>query len=338
LDYLLLSQQQQHSQPVSSASLTERRVLSYWSRINSECQAAQDVQNGEWLLQAWQAGPNDAKYDIASVLKCPVFEEEVKDYFLALSRPGEVLSTVVRKELLKTKHPERDFVLPRPQDVDDEKWMAMPSDQEMGQASVSAQSPLPPKDEKMSSSVPSPTAAAPDENDLDKVLGGFQSFMTGKSGVDGISSQTTSSERRPTQINPTVFLNILHTVLQAKSPEDISFAPAVEEQDPFFSQEDYDCMDPEDDDDDKEGDEDIDMTNLMQAMDQELQSAATSRDIDRTNVPDGVTDERVVQDAHVLSNLLESMDAGAGGPGPMQNIMKEMGLVPPTLPSEDDEE
>jgi hypothetical protein len=95
-------------------------------------------------------------------------------------------------------------------------------------------------------------------------------------------------------------------------------------------------MDPEDDDDDDK--EDIDMTNLMQAMDQELQSAATSRDIDRTNVPEGVTDEKVVQDAHVLSNLLESMDAGAGGPGPMQNIMKEMGLVPPTLPSEDDEE
>jgi hypothetical protein len=343
LDYILLSQpqqqqQQQHPQPASSTSLTERRVLSYWSRINSECQATQNVPNGEWLLQAWQAGPNDAKYDIASVLKCPVFEEEVKDYVLPLSQPGEVLSTVVKKELLKTKHPERDFVLPRPQDVDDEKWMAMPSDEEMGRASVSAQSPLPSKDEKIPSA-PLSTAAAPKESDLDKVLGGFQSFMTGKSGVDGISSQTTtSSERHPTQINPTVFLNILHTVLQAKSPEDISFAPAVEEQDPFFSQEDYDCMDPEDDDDDKEGDEDIDMTNLMQAMDQELQSAATSRDIDRTNVPDGVTDERVVQDAHVLSNLLESMDAGAGGPGPMQNIMKEMGLVPPTLPSEDDEE
>jgi hypothetical protein len=340
LDYILLSQQQQQQnpQPVSSTSLTERRVLSYWSRINSECQATQNVPNGEWLLQAWQAGPNNAKYDIASVFKCPVFEEEVRDYVLPLSRPGEVLSTVVKKELLKTKHPERDFVLPRPQDVDDEKWMAMPSDEDMGQASVSAQSFLPPKDKTLPSSAPSSTAAAPEENDLDKVLGGFQSFMTGKSGVDGISSQTTTSEQRPTQINPTVFLNILHTVLQAKSPEDISFAPAEEEQDAFFSQEDYDCMDPEDEDDDKEGDEDIDMTNLMQAMDQELQSAATSRDIDRTNVPEGVTDEKVVQDAHVLSNLLESMDAGSGGPGPMQNIMKEMGLVPPTLPSEDDEE
>jgi hypothetical protein len=32
------------------------------------------------------------------------------------------------------------------------------------------------------------------------------------------------------------------------------------------------------------------------------------------------------------------MDAGASGPGPMQNIMKELGLVPPTLPSEDDDE
>jgi hypothetical protein len=346
LDYLILSQhqhqqQQQQQQPVPSpamSSLTERRVLSYWSRIASECQSAQDGPNGEqWLRQAWQAGPNQATYDIASVLKCPVFEEEVKDYALPLSRPGEELSIVVKKELLKTIHPERDFVLPRPQDVDDEKWMAMPSDEEMGQASVSAQSPIPPRDETLpSSSAPPSSTAAPEENPLDKVLGGFQSFMTGQSGVDGISSHT-ASKRRPIEINPTVFLNILHTVLQAKSPEDISFAPVVEEQDPFFSQEDYDCMEPEDDDDDDDDDKDNDLVNLMAAMDQELQSAATSRGVDRTHVPEGVKDENIIQDAHVLSNLLESMEAGAGGPGPMQNIMKEMGLVPPTLPSEDEE-
>jgi hypothetical protein len=164
--------------------------------------------------------------------------------------------------------------------------------------------------------------------------------MTGKSGVEGISSKPT--ERRPIQINPTVFLNILHTVLQAKTPEDIqiSFAPAAveEEQDPFFSKEDYECMEPEDDeDDDNDNDMDNDLVNLMKEMDQELESAATSRGVDRENVPEGVTDEKVVEDAHVLTNLLQSMDAGTGGPGPMQNIMKEMGLIPPDLPSEEQE-
>jgi hypothetical protein len=44
--------------------------------------------------------------------------------------------TVVKKGTAERNTQNETFILPRPQDVDDEKWMAAPSDEEMGQASV----------------------------------------------------------------------------------------------------------------------------------------------------------------------------------------------------------
>ena len=44
--------------------------------------------------------------------------------------------------------------------------------------------------------------------------------------------------------------------------------------------------------------------------------------------------EAVAQDVHVLSNLLKSLDASAGGPGPIRNMLSEMGIrAPDVLPS-----
>lgn len=317
-DYLL-QQQAVAKVPTSmpSTSLNERRILLHWSRIDSECQS---TSQGEWLREAWQAGPNQAVYNMESVLKCPVFEEEIKACATPLSRPEESLPACIRKELLKTTHPERDFVAPRAEDVDDEVWMTMPTEAEL----IKAAAPVQPK--------PLTEASVPtvqEEKALDEVLEGFQSFMASQSGVEGISSQKT--ERSPVHINPTVFLNMLHAVLKAESAEELNFAPAEEAQDPFFSAEDYEMMEPE------EGEADADLVGLMKAMDQELKNAATSRTMDRDNLPEGVTDEKVVEDAHVLSNLLQSLDSGAGGSGPVQNIMKEMGLEPPDLPSEEQE-
>jgi hypothetical protein len=328
LDYLLQQQASKVPTTIPAAlSLAERRIL-YWSRMDTECRPLESGSGGggNWLREAWEAGPNQSRYNIDSILNCPVFDEEVNECATPISRPQESVSVYLRKELVKMNHPERDFFMPRIEEVDSEDWMTMPSEEEMAKAAAPV--PFQSRSEAAKPAVPK------DDKALDEVLESFQSFMTSKSGVEGISSRVDDEpERRPIQINPTVFLNMMHTVLQAKSADEIDFVPASEQQDPFFSQEDYEMMEPEDD-----GETDGALMNLMKAMDQELQqSTATSRVADRDNLPDGVNDETVVEDAHVLSNLLQSLDAGGGGPGPVQNIMKEMGLAPPDFPSEEPE-
>ena len=43
--------------------------------------------------------------------------------------------------------------------------------------------------------------------------------------------------------------------------------------------------------------------------------------------------------AQILTNLLQSLDAGAGGPGPVQSMMKAMGEEPPLVsPGMDDDD
>jgi hypothetical protein len=42
------------------------------------------------------------------------------------------------------------------------------------------------------------------------------------------------------------------------------------------------------------------------------------------------------EESHILMNLLQSLDAGAGGPGPVQSMMKAMGEEPPFVSSETD--
>lgn len=66
-------------------------------------------------------------------------------------------------------------------------------------------------------------------------------------------------------------------------------------------------------------------------MDQELEARTESRRIPSTTTTttksnhdrDGVQ-ESVAADAHILNNLLESLDASGGGSGPVVNILKEM--------------
>ena len=63
-------------------------------------------------------------------------------------------------------------------------------------------------------------------------------------------------------------------------------------------------------------------------MDQELEARTESRRIPTaaSEIPanhEGL-EESVAADAHILHNLLESLDASGGGSGPVVNILKEM--------------
>ena len=66
-------------------------------------------------------------------------------------------------------------------------------------------------------------------------------------------------------------------------------------------------------------------------MDTELKGKTTARTLD---TGEGVEqndlggNEEVAEGAHVLTNLLESLDASAGTPGPVPNMLKQMGINP----------
>ena len=64
-------------------------------------------------------------------------------------------------------------------------------------------------------------------------------------------------------------------------------------------------------------------------MDKELEARTESRKIPSTNIENlevnAQNKDSIDADAHILNNLLESLDASGGGSGPVVNILKEMG-------------
>lgn len=70
-------------------------------------------------------------------------------------------------------------------------------------------------------------------------------------------------------------------------------------------------------------------------MDAELSATAASRAAETVGDKD-IPDEAVADDARVLSNLMQSLGASEGAPGPVANMLKEMGVDPPKLRSDMD--
>ena len=68
-------------------------------------------------------------------------------------------------------------------------------------------------------------------------------------------------------------------------------------------------------------------------MDNELKGKTKTRELDSvaqdTAGNEEGEDEQVAEGAHVLNNLLQSLEASAGASGPMSNMLKEMGVEPP---------
>ena len=91
-------------------------------------------------------------------------------------------------------------------------------------------------------------------------------------------------------------------------------------------------MDPDDDhDSDDENDKeevgsvpvDDEMVAAMKQMDEEL--LIGGQRVDRIGGDQDIEDKQLAEDAHVLLNLVESVGASAGGPGPVRNILREIG-------------
>mmetsp|Transcript_19822 Transcript_19822/g.24444 ORF Transcript_19822/g.24444 Transcript_19822/m.24444 type:complete len:843 (+) Transcript_19822:131-2659(+) len=182
-----------------------------------------------------------------------------------------------------------------------------------------------------------------------------------------IPTTATVQNYDPLDICPKTFLTILYRVLKNDSEEEVSVidllspssnAVPLDDQELFqyFAKEDLDFMnhdlkDDDDDDDDVdmvEHDEDVDSENesgsirdFMRAMDEELLEKDFDRDFKVTSVSkmDNSCDENITKDlpsedpmtmnVNVLSNLLESLDAQDGAPGPVSTLLKEMGIKAP---------
>jgi hypothetical protein len=303
LDCLLRSDKGKSARNFNDSSLMEQRVLTYWRQVDLACQ-----RDGTWLQEAWLAGPNNATHSLDNVCKCPVYKDELTEdaSLTPLSHPESSISEQIRRELQRKDQLANDVALPSPQEVDSEDWMAFPDDEELTKASA--------------------PVTASDTHHLDDLLGGVETFMKGKSDVDGVASQQSDgiSQLPSTTIDPTIFLNILHMVLKAKSADEIHLpSAATDEDDLFFSAEDYEMGD-----DDAEADQE--MLDVMDAMDRELKGKTVGDDIHVDHV-----DEDVAESVHVLGNLLKSLDSQGGASGPVANILGELGLGTPQLSSDE---
>jgi hypothetical protein len=77
----------------------------------------------------------------------------------------------------------------------------------------------------------------------------------------------------------------------------------------------------------------------MKAMDKELRTSASCRGLDDMDLTRNQGDsDDIAQKTHVLSNLLKSLEAAAGGPGPTRNILQEMGSDIPLVNDVSDSE
>ena len=66
-------------------------------------------------------------------------------------------------------------------------------------------------------------------------------------------------------------------------------------------------------------------------MDDELKGTAAAATGEMSSEENG----EVSEEARILSNLLQSLDAGSGGSGPVYSMMKAMGNEPPLVTTEE---
>jgi hypothetical protein len=72
-------------------------------------------------------------------------------------------------------------------------------------------------------------------------------------------------------------------------------------------------------------------------MDAELRTTTASREVTSKKCDEQIPAE-AAEEIYVLSNLIQSLGASEGAPGPVSNILTEMGIDPPKLRSNDLEE
>jgi hypothetical protein len=336
LDHLLQQQQQNshEKQPAAVTSQGEHRVLHAWVPLlrqqslkteMSNVSASNSIDPAAWIVEAWRAGPQKSRYNLDAVLKCPVYETEVHGLPTPLSHPDQSIQQQLRRELQKEPSV-RDYSMPRASEVDSEEWMNIPlTDEEMDRhgrvQSFAQQGVKASRTDDMQSQ----------EDTARQIMDTIHAFTNQKSEVQGFSGN--HSDHEPARINPTLFLQLFHHVLQAPTAKDIVFPnPSNRDSDPYFLREDYDALD---DSDDEEGEVDDAILETMDVMDEELRQRSNLFSPNHGDTTHAGGDSGLNQEFEMLSNLLMSMEATTGSTGPVQNILKEMGLEAPDVVNEE---
>lgn len=340
LESLLVARSSPEPLPLAS-SIMEERVWRSWPRLLPPHEIA-------WLQEAWERGPNKATVSLDDVLQCPVWIDEDHDNDCGIewstygltpwSHPEQSvasqLRTLLRKGFQRTS--EEYGTIPLAQDVDvNEDWMilSLPGDD--------------PKDNSGSSATTASTTTTSSTAVLDNLLGSVQDFVQGTSSFEGISHHDTHHHDDETyhigSVNPTAFLHILRRTLQAQTWDDLSsLLDSMKEEegevgnDPYFSRDDYDSLLEKPDED---------LLDLMTAMDNELQQHQQQqrkfhhdyhhRTIN-SNQAHGMTREETIdedttvgENADILSNLLQSLEASGSTAGPVRTLLQEMNRTVP---------
>ena len=320
---------------------TEARITNLWPMFENSCGG-----DGSWMIQAWNDGPNRAQYDLSKMMKCPVFQLEVEGAVTPLLKADTSLVDQIRQGLKENTSQEEDAFptsIPSADDVDKEDWMLLPTDQEMEDIAS-----LPRAKDSMPASKEATQSV---DSGFESMLEGFQDFVKEKSTYEGVSNDTAGSKENAQaqdqsneiDLNPRVFLNLLRATLQAQSGEEVAeMLRQKSDGDDYFAPEDYDMGDEEDSDDGLSPEGDPLSMELMGAMDRELATKTNSRSKDTPAgdeegfpvAPDD--DDIVADDIHLLTNLIRSLEAGGGAPGPVNTMLSGMGKDTPRIPPIDD--
>eukprot|EP00977_Amphora_coffeiformis_P026634 scaffold28547_cov176-Amphora_coffeaeformis.AAC.1 len=122
---LLLEQQPTTSRPSVPSRLfsseSEERILNYWTQIDSVL----SHRRGDWLREAWVAGPHQARHSLEHVIKCPVYFPEVHNQLYPLLYPMKSGGQIIQSGLRSTPdEPFGEVVAPSREQVDmDDSWL-----------------------------------------------------------------------------------------------------------------------------------------------------------------------------------------------------------------------
>lgn len=313
------------SRPLVCCS-AEERIMNHTSRIDIEAGG-----DGLWIQSSWDVGPNNSliEDDIGPMIKCPVwYPEIVQGGICPISNPGKSVAQhlsdafkFARKKNVDSNDLLRLFPIPRDSQVDSDDWLDVNSIDDLE---------LKMKDITKFSNWKKPS----DHEDelklqaMDTLAQGVQTFIKGSSDLlKGVSSGD-KQDNSEFSLNSQVYLMILHRVLQEDPTnlrlDDLSTVipnQAHESADllKFFSKEDLDW-------DKVEGMNaiDEDMKEIMMEMDEQLSAKDSDRllNIEGSDIALPLSDPAAIR-ANVISNLLESLEAQEGHPGPVTTIFME---------------
>lgn len=270
------------SDDVLSLGDSEQRVCLHWSRLGNEVGIGR-----EWILQAWQEGPNgssDDKRCIDEFLKCPVYRPELtRGGLWPLSHPGKMAQEVALglfRTVTKSCLTEADFPMTREDEVDGDKWIDLDSPnsaEELMKEIVSSHG------ERQNKGL----ISEQDGQQIQGMLGGLASFLNTKSDFDGVRRSPTTQVQcdesilnKEIKINSRTFIGCLHQSLKAASYGDngdtTSKEASKDEMKMPFYEDDY-RLDGESDSSGGDDGEDMNMDEYQEHGTETIQGAMVSR-------------------------------------------------------------